>query len=134
MDQVATPVAAPQELPAEKAAESAEASPGGQRQYVAVEDPNKPQFDFKVETAETLFKEKEPFIIIIHTNAHLPSINISVEQKSRIGASLRSISALSSTTKCQNVDRQCFRSSCTNSQSSTNSHLWTSTSLGLVTK
>ena len=31
----------------------------GQRQYVPIEDPNKPQFDFKVETAETLFKEKD---------------------------------------------------------------------------
>ena len=68
---VATPAAAPQEPPAEKAAESGEAAPGGQRQYVAVEDPNKPQFDFKVETAETLFKEKEPFMIIIPANAHL---------------------------------------------------------------
>ena len=58
VDQVATPVA-PQEPIAEKAAESADTAPGGQRQYVAVEDPNKPQFDFKVETAETLFKEKD---------------------------------------------------------------------------
>jgi len=58
VDQVATPVA-PQEPIAEKAAESADIAPGGQRQYVAVEDPNKPQFDFKVETAETLFKEKD---------------------------------------------------------------------------
>ena len=31
----------------------------GQRQYVAREDPNKPKFEFKVETAETIFKEKD---------------------------------------------------------------------------
>ena len=31
----------------------------GHRQYVAVEDPNKPTFEFKVETAETIFKEKD---------------------------------------------------------------------------
>lgn len=30
-----------------------------QRQYVAREDPNKPNFEFKVETAETIFKEKD---------------------------------------------------------------------------
>ena len=58
----------PQEPPAEpeKPTESAApVAPNGQRQYVAVEDPNKPQFDFKVETAETLFKEKEPFRIFL---------------------------------------------------------------------
>lgn len=67
LEKPAAPESPPAVVPASPAASVAAAAPDlvdagpkpAQRKYDAHEDPNKRHFEFKVETAETIFKEKD---------------------------------------------------------------------------